>query len=142
MKISYLQQLVLISVFSLLLGCESQSELVSMRLGDASLEVEMADTPELRQKGLQKRQSLPENRGMLFLFPVARELSFWSKETYIPLSLAFINDSGKIVQIVQLPPEQLEPVVSELPVRYALEVNSGWFEKNQVGVGDTLRMER
>lgn len=79
---------------------------------------------------------------MLFLFPVSQYLSFWSKDTYIALSLAFLDDQGKIVEIVNLAPESTEKVISQSQVRYALEMNAGWFEKNGVGVGDRLIMDR
>jgi len=142
MKTLYIYRIFLALFLIVTSGCFAKSETVPMRVGGVELMVEMADTPPARQKGLQNRESLPENRGMLFLFPVSQKLSFWSKDTFIPLSLAFIDDLGKIVQIVELPPQRMEPVISDLPVRYALEVNSGWFEKNGVGLGDFLRMQR
>ncbi len=133
---------ILFLFFFLLLGCSSNADVLTMRAGGVKLTVELAETPKQREKGLQERKNLAENRGMLFLFPVSQELSFWSKKTYIPLSIAFLDDSGKIVQIESLPPEQLDPVRSEQPLRYALEVNAGWFQKNGIGVGDYLRIER
>jgi uncharacterized membrane protein (UPF0127 family) len=142
MKKFHLLQFFLFLFLLTSLGCFAKSELIPMRLGGGSLEVELADTPLLRQKGLQHRKSLPQNRAMLFVFPVSGKLSFWSKDTSIPLSIAFLDNTGKIVQIAELPPQQTQSVVSDLSVRYALEVNSGWFDKNSVGLGDFLRMER
>lgn len=122
-------------------GCLSSGKTMPMRIGGKLIEVELADTPELRKKGLQGRKSLPGDNGMLFVFPVSQQLSFWSKDTFIPLSVAFIDDEGKIVEIVSLQPESTQSVVSSQPSRYALEMNSGWFKENGIGIGDRLRFE-
>ncbi len=142
MKSFYLIRIFLPVFLLTTFGCFAKSELIPMRLGGIKLNVELADTPALRQKGLQHRKSLPENRAMLFVFPVSGKLSFWSKDTFIPLSIAFLDNTGKIVEILELPPEKTESVVSQASARYALEVNSGWFDKNGVAIGDFLRMER
>ena len=142
MKNFYLIRFFLLLFLPTTFGCFAKSELIPMRLGGIKLNVELADTASLRQKGLQHRKSLPENKGMLFVFPVSGKLSFWSKDTFIPLSIAFLDGTGKIVQIAELPPQKIESVISDASVRYAIEVNSGWFDKNGVGIGDFLRMER
>lgn len=133
---------VLCVILLILVGCQGSSKLLPLRVGGKLLKVELAGTAQARRIGLQGRSTLPENRGMLFVFPIAEPLSFWSKNTQIPLSIAFLDDQGKIVEIFDLPPETITPVVSQLPLRYALEVNAGWFDKHEIGVGDVVRMER
>lgn len=126
----------------LLGGCAPAGKSLPMRIGGKDLNVELADTPEKRERGLQGRRSLGAARGMLFVFPEPRPLSFWSKNTRIPLSIAFLDDQGKITQIESLPPETTTPVTSRQFSRYALEVNAGWFDQNGIEVGDTLALER
>jgi uncharacterized membrane protein (UPF0127 family) len=132
---------IVLGVFSFL-GCTSangqSSNLVSLSLGRVELLVEVADTPSLRQQGLMNRQSLPENQGMLFVFPDEQVLQFWMKDTIIPLSIAYIDSSGIIVTIRDMQPRDLTPVSSIVPAQFALEVNQGWFELNSIRPGDRV----
>jgi uncharacterized membrane protein (UPF0127 family) len=100
--------------------------------------VEIADTPAKRKKGLMYRETLPENQGMLFIFEKEQQLSFWMKNTRIPLSLAFISKKGVITQIVKLIPFDERPHTSEKKVMYVLEVNQGWFFTNHIKIGDRI----
>jgi uncharacterized membrane protein (UPF0127 family) len=101
------------------------------------LTIELAVTPYTRACGLSRRPGLPEDRGMLFVFPKPQKLSFWMKDTLISLSIAFLDDKGRIVDIQDMDPTAPRKFhISPVPGRYALEVNRGWFEKNGVGVGD------
>ena len=102
------------------------------------LYIELADTPDKREKGLMFRRSLPQNNGMLFKFPSHQRLSFWMKNTYIPLDIAFISDSGKIVDIQHMSPLTTRPIYCNTPCRFALETNYGWFDRNNVEVGDNV----
>ena len=102
---------------------------------------ECARGPEEQARGLMYRRSLGENEGMLFIYDSPRSLSFWMKNTRIPLSIAFMEGDGKIVQIERMQPYDcitLHP--SSQPVQYALEMNQGWFERNGVGVGDVIEI--
>jgi hypothetical protein len=76
---------------------------------------------------------------MLFKFESPRIGSIWMKNTYIPLDLAYIDINGKIVDIKQLQPHELNPVRSSSLVLYALEMNKGWFAKQDLRVGDTVK---
>ena len=96
----------------------------------------MANTPEKRQLGLMGRVSLNEDRGMLFVFEKEQYVSFWMKNTSIPLSIAFINKSSYIEEIYDLEPFSLNKIRASTPVLYALEVNQGYFKKNGINVGD------
>jgi uncharacterized membrane protein (UPF0127 family) len=102
--------------------------------------VEIADNLVEQAKGLMYRTALGENRGMLFVYPVERELSYWMKNTLIPLSIAYIDSGGRIVDILDMKPLDDKPphYVSSEPVQYALEVNRGFFEKRGVKEGDRV----
>ena len=106
--------------------------------GKVEVRVEVADDLAEQAKGLMYRTTLGENRGMLFAYPDERELSFWMKDTLIPLSIAFIDSERRIIDIQDMKPLDDEPphYVSAEPAQYALEVNQGFFEKGGVKVGD------
>ncbi len=106
-----------------------------LEVGEQRLRIEIAATPETRSRGLMYRESLAEDAGMLFVFPDDREVSFWMKDTSVPLSIAYLRHDGTILEIHDMQPFSLDPVPSGRPVRYALEVNQGWFERNNVQVG-------
>jgi len=111
---------------------------VSLQLGSAKLVVELARNETERERGLMLRGGLEDGRGMLFIFDKDERLSFWMKNTTIPLSLAYIAAEGSVRQIVDLVPLSLAPVQAERSVRYALEVPRGWFERAGVKVGDRM----
>lgn len=104
----------------------------------AELRVEVADDGEERALGLMYRDRLPEDQGMLFVYPELDERNFWMKNTRIPLSIAFLADDGTIVHIADMQPQSLALTPSTQPVRYALEVNQGWFAQHGVQVGDRV----
>jgi uncharacterized protein len=106
-----------------------------------TLNVEIADTPESREVGLMNRPSLPDDAGMLFVFETTSIWAFWMKNTLIPLSVAFIDDQWKIVDIQDMRvgpnPEtgRLDIYEAAKPSRYALEVNQGLLAHRGIGVG-------
>ncbi|MDF2790732.1 MAG: hypothetical protein K0S80_3833 [Neobacillus sp.] len=106
------------------------------------LTVQVADTPKKRDKGLMFVEHLPENAGMLFVFSGETYGGFWMKNTLIPLSIAFLDSDGKILKILDMLPckEDFCPTYDpELTYHYALEVNLGWFKKNQINEGDFIK---
>lgn len=108
------------------------------------LQVEVADTPQSRAQGLMYRRQLAENAGMLFIFEATGRGGFWMKNTLIPLSIAFIDEDWKIVDIkdmdVEKDPERPANVyASAKPYRYALEVNQGFFARHRITVGAGVR---
>lgn len=113
-------------------------EHIDINVGDRQLNVEYANTFELRAQGLQFRTELCPDCGMLFKFEKARQASMWMKNTLIPLDVAFINNDGEIVNIEAMEPLNLNSVLSKGPVRYALEMNQGWFAKNGLKAGDKV----
>ena len=101
---------------------------------------EIAKTDEERSQGLMHRKKLPDGEGMLFIFDRDQPLSFWMKNTIIPLSIAFIASDGRIIDIKDMQPLDENSVRSSRSVRYALEVPQGWFGRAGVKPGDVLIM--
>lgn len=97
---------------------------------------EIADTDTLRSRGLMFRKGLDKNRGMIFMYSSEEYLTFWMKNTYIPLSIAYISGEGVIHEIYDMKPLDTSIVYpSRLPARYALEVNRGWFREHGITQG-------
>jgi len=107
-----------------------------------AVRVEVADNIFERARGLMYRRALGVNRGMLFVYPEEQRLSFWMKNTLIPLSIAFIDSERRIVDIQDMKPLDDEPpsYVSADPAQYALEVNRGFFQERGVKVGDRVQL--
>lgn len=110
------------------------------------LKVEVADTLNKRAKGLMNRTQLPKDQGMLFIFDQPQTLSFWMKDTYIPLSIGYFDKNKVLKEIHQMEPQQmletkqnLKSYVSRCFCQYALEVNQGWFKKNRIKVGTRFK---
>ena len=107
------------------------------------LTVELARTTDEHRRGLQERERLAPDAGMLFIFESdTPEVSFWMDKTLIPLSLAFIDGRGVITQIEKMQPLTRDSHVSREPARYVLEVNQGWFEAHDITVGDVVDLSR
>ena len=105
---------------------------------DLPLKIEIPQTPGEFRTGLMFRESLDTDSGMLFVFDRVAQQSFHMSHTTIPLDIAFIDEEGCIESIKELTPLRREPVYSNAPVLYALEVNRGWFVENEVKVGDQI----
>ena len=109
---------------------------------ETSLTVQVAHTQREMEKGLMFIERLPENEGMLFVFSSKVSGGFWMKNTFIPLSIAFLDSDGEILKIMDMEPckENNCPIYDpKLYYHYAIEVNRGWFEKNQIKEGDYVR---
>jgi uncharacterized membrane protein (UPF0127 family) len=119
-------------------GAESAFGLrtADLRISTAPLTAEIADTPQASENGLMFRDSLPEDRGMLFVFEPPKKATFWMRNTKVPLSIAFIDSAGTILEIKPMYPmdESIVPSRSD-QVAYALEVNQGWFERHKISAG-------
>ena len=99
------------------------------------LTVEVADTDETRMQGLMHRRILPENRGMLFVFREVTHHAMWMLNTHIPLSVAFLDERGLIINIADMQPQTRDTHAAAKPAKYALEVNHGWFAKRGIRPG-------
>ncbi len=99
------------------------------------IRAEVADTDATRQSGLMFRKELQGNDGMLFVFERPDVQCFWMRNTLLPLSIAFIADDGTIVNIDDMAPQTEDPHCARKPVRYALEMAQGWFDKHGIKAG-------
>ena len=113
---------------------------VRMQVGNQPFTLELAATDKARQHGLMHRQSLPDNRGMLFVFPDENDRSFWMRNTLIPLDIVYLDAAGKVVSIKQMKPLDETGVPSDGPAKYAIEMNQGAAAKAGVKVGDVLNI--
>jgi uncharacterized protein len=127
-----------------LTGCQPKNSdsspfglrVVQLKIANSSLFAEVADTPQTSANGLMFRDSLPADHGMLFVFEKPETASFWMRNTKIPLSIAYIDSAGNILEIKSLRPLDETPVAStSSEVAFALEVNEGWFMRNGVSMG-------
>jgi uncharacterized membrane protein (UPF0127 family) len=104
------------------------------------IRVEVARTEDEKARGLMFRDKLGADEGMLFVYEKEEFLTFWMKNTPLPLSIAFIDQKGRIVDIQDMEPFSLRTHTSARPARYALEMNRNWFQKNGIKVGDAAKM--
>jgi len=122
-------------------ACPLELPTATISIKGYTLTVELATTPSARTCGLSHRDELPKNHGMLFIYPDLRPISYWMKDTKIPLSIAFLDDSLQIFSIQEMTPMQTDRLYhSSRPANYALEVNQGWFSRHGIDVGDAVIM--
>ena len=116
---------------------------VILLLGGETLDVEIADTPSLREKGLMGRSTLDPGRGMLFVYPREETLSFWMKNTRIPLSIGFFDKHRRLIQVeeMEVPRGTTLPLyTSRLPAQYALELSRDWFREHKIPLREQFRL--
>ncbi len=115
---------------------------IPLYIHDREIWVEVAQTPEEQSYGLKGRKHLGKDEGMLFIFDIEDYHAFWMKDTLLPLSIAFIGKDGRIVWITDMKPLTSDSHVPPKPIRYALEMNKGWFSSHGVKVGDVVRFSK
>lgn len=120
---------------------QPQLPVLEVTINQKPLTMEIANTDRQRYMGLSFRQSLPENAGMLFVYPNERQLSFTMRNTLIPLSIAFLSKDLVINEIHDMDVGPGQIFNSRKPAQYALEVNQGWFKRNGIKSGDKLTAE-
>jgi hypothetical protein len=114
-----------------------------LKIRNHTLRVEVADTEASRRTGLMFRRQLGENAGMLFVYEAQQPWAMWMRNTYIPLSVAFIDRDGRIINIEDMQPQTDDTHQSARPAKYALETNQGWFARRRIKPGDrVLGLER
>ena len=118
---------------------QAELPLAGLYVGMHRLQAEVARQPHERAKGMMWRQHMPEQRGMLFVFEGHAIHCFWMRNTLIPLSIAFLRDDGSIVNIRQMQPLSEAQHCPEEPVRFALEVNQGWFDQRNIAPNHKVR---
>ena len=110
----------------------------TLTAGIYQIDSQLAMTPEQRQIGLMFRKEMPQQEGMLFVFEQPATQCFWMKNTILPLTAAFVDDSGTIVNLADMKPQTTDSHCSTKPVRYVLEMNVGWFAKKGIKAGSKL----
>jgi uncharacterized membrane protein (UPF0127 family) len=111
---------------------------VELKTGIYRIQAELADTPKAREIGLMNRTSMPTNSGMLFVFEQKASHCFWMNNTKLPLSIAFIADDGKIVNIEEMQAQTTNNHCPKATVRYALEMNKQWFSERVITPGSVI----
>jgi hypothetical protein len=111
---------------------------IELTAGIHLIHAEVANTFETRAQGLMFRKHLGPNEGMLFVFPQAEAHCMWMKNTLIPLSVAFMDDQGKIVSIAEMRPQTETSHCAAAPAKYALEMSGGWFAAKGLKPGAML----
>lgn len=131
----------------------AEPRLERIRIYGHEIKIEIVESDADRSRGLMYRTSLPKDQGMLFVFPATQPLTFWMKNTKIPLSIGFFSESLKLVDVKEMEPEsfvekELPRYSSRVPATLALEMNKDWFKNNKVPLGarieflNTPRSER
>jgi uncharacterized membrane protein (UPF0127 family) len=111
---------------------------VPMTIGSRTFTLEVADTDATREHGLMKRDAMPPDHGMIFVFDYDAERSFWMKNTRIPLDIIYVNSAGRVVSIASMKPYDWSPVPSHGAAKYAIELNVGVASQTGVKPGDIL----
>lgn len=131
--------LLVASVLLLPIAVHAQSfPVMPLTIGVHLIRAEVATTDAERARGLMFRDKLGENEGMVFRFPSSGQACMWMKNTLLPLSVAFIGDDGRIINIEDMQPKMLNSHCAKRPARYALEMNKGWFRKRNIKPGTAV----
>jgi len=110
----------------------------TLQAGMHLIQAQVASTPQQRAIGLMHRADMPANEGMLFVFEQPAVQCFWMKNTLLPLTAAFVQDDGTVVNLADMQPQSLDSHCSASPVRYVLEMHQGWFAKRGIQSGFRL----
>lgn len=113
-------------------------QVADLSVGMYRIQAEVAATEQDRETGLMNRKTMPSQAGMLFVFDRAAVHCFWMKNTLLPLSVAFLDETGKIINIADMQPQTEEAHCPPRPARYALEMNQGWFQNHGARVGTQI----
>jgi uncharacterized membrane protein (UPF0127 family) len=110
-----------------------------LKIKGHAIRVEVANTEDTRRTGLMFRDALPENQGMLFVYETEGRHAMWMKNTLIPLSVAFIDRSGRIINIEDMQPQTEDAHGAQASAAFSLEANRGWFTKRGIKAGDRVQ---
>lgn len=134
MRRRFLRVFVAIGFAAFASGARPQAR-IELSAGVHRIEAEVATDEPSRARGLMYRRELPERRGMLFVFPNLARHCMWMKNTHVPLSVAYLDGAGRIVNIEDMIPETEDAHCAAKPVRHALEMGRGWFTRRGIGPG-------
>lgn len=124
---------------TLLPAARAELPMVELGAGMHRIEAELAHTDQARQIGLMNRKAMPPQRGMVFVFTQDARHCMWMKNTLIPLSVAFMDRDGRILNIADMQPQSEVSHCAAAPARFALEMNAGWFAARGIGAGTVIR---
>jgi uncharacterized membrane protein (UPF0127 family) len=119
-------------------GAQEKLPVTTLSIGIHLIQAEIAIRDEERAQGLMFREQMGQNEGMVFRFNSPNQICMWMKNTLLPLSVAFIDDSGNIINIEDMKAQTLDAHCASKPARYALEMNQGWFKKKNIKVGSSV----
>ena len=119
-------------------SAQQRLPIATINIGIHLIQAELAIADEERAQGLMFREKMGQNEGMVFRFSSAREVCMWMKNTPLPLSVAFIDESGGIINIEDMQPHSTAEHCSKKPVRFVLEMNQGWFAKKGLKSGSKI----
>jgi hypothetical protein len=117
----------------------AQMPVAELGAGMFRIEAEVAHTDQNRQLGLMNREAMPVQRGMVFVFPQHARHCMWMRNTLLPLSVAFLDGQGRILNIEDMQPQTEDSHCAAAPARFALEMNQGWFRERGLKPGDAIR---
>ena len=139
-RLSIVRVLAALTLAAAALHARAEAQLATrvLEVGAHPLKVEVAQSEEQRSKGLMFRKSLAREEGMLFIFDDPGYYSMWMKNTLIPLSVAFVDRAGVILNVEDMEPQTLDAHLSAGPALYAIEANKGWFAAHHVKAGDKV----
>ncbi|HJN72727.1 MAG TPA: DUF192 domain-containing protein [Myxococcota bacterium] len=120
-------------------GAVDKLPTTSLTIEETEVVVELADEPEERHRGLMHRKTLGENEGMLFVYPQPAPRSFWMENTSLPLCIAFLDETGRVINVEEMKPFDRNSTPSGGDALYALEMNKGWFDAHGVETGSVIR---
>lgn len=120
-------------------SAQSALPVVELGVGMHRIEAELAHTDSSRQRGLMHRKSMPAQRGMIFVFEQEATHCMWMRNTLLPLSVAFLDAEGIVLNIEDMTPQTDDSHCARAPARYALEMNQGWFSARGIQAGDRVR---
>ena len=134
-----MKRFIFLLAVSLSTVARAELPVVQLSTGMHLIRAELADNMGTRMEGLMYRKSMPQGSGMVFVFDESATHCMWMKNTLIPLSVAFIDESGAIINIADMQPQSEQSHCAARPARFALEMNKGWFAERGIKPGAKLR---
>lgn len=146
----YLFFLIFLFITGCNIGGDNHGNIKTIEVGNQRIEVEIADTPQKWETGLSYRDTLPENHGMLFVFPEENRRVFWMRGCNFDIDLAYIEANGTISEIIAMRKEPLNTPLNSLKtypsqsteIKFALEMIGGWYQEHNVNVGTRINLGR
>ncbi len=138
MTLTWRQPLAVLLIATALAASAGGTATIRLEAGGHRITAELAVTPSARERGLMHRDTLPDDHGMLFVYAEPERICMWMKNTPIPLSVAFLDGRGEIINIADMRPLSLDIHCAARPARYALEMTRGWFGRRGLSPGTRI----